>query len=124
MSRKPAHEAEEIVSFLREVDGYQPTVPEEVVRHYLQLGGAACDDPTTLKLVALATDKFLADIVHEAKELGQLRRSTGIDGPPEVPHPLGMQDLAESLRQRGVKITKPASMPVSAEGASRGGDEG
>ena len=62
-----------IVKFLEEVDGYTPTVPEAVVQQYFQLGGAFTEDPRILKLVALATDKFLAEVVKDTKELGALR---------------------------------------------------
>lgn len=74
----------------------------------------------SLRLVALATDKFVSEVVHEAKALGELRmskeddssggREGNTDG-KDTPA-LTMGDLAESLRARGVKITKPASSGV------------
>ena len=67
-----------------------------------------------MKLVSLATDKFIADIVHEAKELSQLRRGNAVaDDNASDDQALGMQDIAESLRQRGIKITNPASVASS-----------
>ena len=107
-----------IVKFLEEVDEYKPTVPEAVVRQYLQLGGTATDDPRTLKLVALATDNFLANIVKEARDIGKLRVGNKRPNPngsggggedPDADVPLTMEDIAESLRSKGIKITKPSS---------------
>lgn len=79
-------EVNSIVKFLEEVDGYTPTVPEAVVQQYLQLGGAFTEDQRILKLVALATDKFLAEVVKDTKELGALRV-----GEKRAPPPLDMQ---------------------------------
>ena len=107
-----------IVKFLEEVDEYKPTVPEAVVRQYLQLGGTATDDPRTLKLVALATDNFLANVVKEARDIGKLRVGNKRPNPngsggggedPDADVPLTMEDIAESLRSKGIKITKPSS---------------
>ena len=102
-----------IVKFLEDVDEYKPTVPEAIVQHYLQLGGAATDDPRILKLVALATDHFLANIVKDAKSTGELR--VGEKRPAtgdEQEYTLTMEDVAEALRGRGVKISKCASYSV------------
>eukprot|EP00616_Rhizochromulina_sp_CCMP1243_P020023 CAMPEP_0118971828 /NCGR_PEP_ID=MMETSP1173-20130426/8344_1 /TAXON_ID=1034831 /ORGANISM="Rhizochromulina marina cf, Strain CCMP1243" /LENGTH=142 /DNA_ID=CAMNT_0006921327 /DNA_START=49 /DNA_END=477 /DNA_ORIENTATION=+ len=114
-SGEPAKQAVDIVAFLKEVEGYTPTIPEEVIRYYLQRGGSACDEHRTLKLVSLATDKLISEVVHEAKSLAELRSSAGegtdAADPSQVsPRPvLTMGDLAESLKRKGVKITKPSS---------------
>mmetsp|Transcript_8157 Transcript_8157/g.18612 ORF Transcript_8157/g.18612 Transcript_8157/m.18612 type:complete len:130 (+) Transcript_8157:60-449(+) len=82
----PSEAAEEeckgIAKFLDDVDSYTPTIPEAIIQQYLQLGGAACEDPRILKLVALATDKFLAEVVKEAKENGELRVGEKRGAPP------------------------------------------
>ena len=69
--------SEELCEFLENLDRYSSTVPEAVVKYHLQKGGCSIHDPRILKLVGLAADKFLADIVHEAKEISKLRNSTG-----------------------------------------------
>lgn len=69
--------SEELCEFLENLDNYSSTVPEAVVKYHLQKGGFNVHDQKVLKLVGLAADKFLADIVHEAKEISKLRNSTG-----------------------------------------------
>ena len=106
--QRELEEVSGIMKFIEEVDGYTPTVPEAVVQQYLQLGGSSTTDPRILKLVALATDKFLAGLAKDTKDLGALRV-----GDKRAPPPLDMQDLTESLRSRGVKITKPTASESS-----------
>jgi hypothetical protein len=81
-----------------------------------------------LKLVGLATDRFLAKVVKNAKDLGEQRvgdKRTNLTLSMEVLIPLigphsdlallvfslsqNHQDVAESLRSKGVKVTKPPS---------------
>ena len=105
-----------LVKFLEEVDEYKPTVPEPIVQRYLQLGGAATDDPRILKLVALATDNFLANVVKEARDIGKLRVGDKRPLNDEFDDvPLTMEDIAESLRSKGIKITKPSSAAAVAD---------
>mmetsp|Transcript_31154 Transcript_31154/g.63191 ORF Transcript_31154/g.63191 Transcript_31154/m.63191 type:complete len:154 (-) Transcript_31154:322-783(-) len=113
---RDSNEAVDIVRFIEAVDDYTPTVPEAIIEQYLQLGGAQTDDDRVLKLVALATDKFIADIVHDAMENqkgvrldSQVEPDTASGEEPREKRPLSMEDVTESLRKRGVKITKPST---------------
>jgi hypothetical protein len=82
-------------------------VPEAVVQQYLQLGGAFTDDPRILKLVALATDKFLAGVVKDTKELGALRV-----GEKRAPPPLDMQVfLASTWLATAMKVAQREKRP-------------
>ena len=65
---------DDLSKFCELVDTYRPTVPDEVVEHILSVSGVAVKDPRINRLVALAADKFLAEIVYEAKQLSLLRK--------------------------------------------------
>ncbi|KAJ1454904.1 hypothetical protein M885DRAFT_565890 [Pelagophyceae sp. CCMP2097] len=76
-AKEPLHQP--LATFLqRLVDEYEPTIPEEVARYYMQLGGArapaADDDAGLARLAALAADHFVAALVHDALEFDELRR--------------------------------------------------
>lgn len=52
--------SEELSDFLEGIDSYKSTVPEAVIKYYLQKGGATIFDERIVKVVAIAADKFLA----------------------------------------------------------------
>lgn len=66
----------ELNDFLESLDTYTPTIPESVVKYNLQKGGCRVIDPRILKMVGLATDKFVAEIIHESKEISKNRHSS------------------------------------------------
>mmetsp|Transcript_20929 Transcript_20929/g.21042 ORF Transcript_20929/g.21042 Transcript_20929/m.21042 type:complete len:155 (+) Transcript_20929:251-715(+) len=61
--------SEELADFLSALDAYNPTLPNEVTQYYLAKAGVPAEDPRIVKLTSLAADKFIAGIVHEAKQL-------------------------------------------------------
>ena len=52
--------SEDLSEFIASMDYYSPTIPESVVRYYLQKGGMNVIDERVVKLVAIAADKYLA----------------------------------------------------------------
>ena len=103
---------------------HRAQLPEEVTRHYLRQGGVDCEDESIVKLVSLATDKFVAEVVHDAIEFGRLRAlrdpsSRAADA--DAASPLQLQDVMMSLSQRGVNVLTPAEAraPTGAADATR-----
>ncbi len=43
-------------------------VPDELTKNLLNRSGAACSDARTVRLVSLAAQKFIADVIDDAKE--------------------------------------------------------
>lgn len=41
-------------------------------------GGCDIKDPRTLKIVSMAADKFLADVINEAKEINTIRKTKAV----------------------------------------------
>ena len=108
----------------RRVTRARSQLPEEVTRHYLRQGGVDCEDESIVKLVSLATDKFVAEVVHDAIEFGRLRAlrdpsSRAADA--DAASPLQLQDVMMSLSQRGVNVLTPAEAraPTGAADATR-----
>jgi transcription initiation factor TFIID subunit 10 len=58
----------EISSFLDKLDSYQSTIPAEVTAFHLNKSGCIIADTRITKLVSLAADKFLAEILYETKQ--------------------------------------------------------
>ena len=93
----------ELAHFLTRIREYESTVPEEVCRYYMLEGGVEitedADQDLILKLISLATDHFLAGVVHDASEFAQLRGDTKPC--------LRARDVMLALQRRGVTTHKP-----------------
>jgi hypothetical protein len=101
----------ELAAFVGRAAEYESTLPEDVAAYYLREGGGA-GDATLVKVVALAADHFLANVVADAAKMQELR--TGGAGPPAPPPPPGddapppparclrTKDVMLALQRRGV----------------------
>jgi transcription initiation factor TFIID subunit 10 len=110
--------------FLLGLDQYKPTVPEAVAQYYAQKAGASADDPRFISVIALAADKFLCDIVNDARQFSQLRQkgnnSAAVPLPSKGKRKAGasvaqsvakqeifeMEDLERSLEQRNIYVRR------------------
>ncbi|XP_047170772.1 transcription initiation factor TFIID subunit 10 [Vigna umbellata] len=52
--------------FLASLMDYTPTIPDELVEHYLAKSGFQCPDVRLTRLVAVATQKFVAEVAGDA----------------------------------------------------------
>lgn len=68
-----AKSTQDLNNFLGMLDNYKPTIPEAVVKYYMETRGGTVTDPRVLKFVSLATDKFIAEIIHESQEQSLLK---------------------------------------------------
>ena len=90
--------SEELCQFIEALDAYAPTIPEAVIKYNMQKGtyftwdifvniyftfphlqmiegGCSIYDPRVVKLVSLASDKFITEIINEAKEFNAIRKT-------------------------------------------------
>eukprot|EP01040_Poterioochromonas_malhamensis_P014106 gene14106-15596_t len=74
MTEKPKSQAEELNNFLLLLDSYEPTTPPSVCQFYLERSGVTVCDHRIPKLVALATDRIVSEILYEAKQISSLRQ--------------------------------------------------
>ena len=109
---------EDISNFIQSLDSYDPTIPKEVSQYYLSKSGVNVHDERILKLVSLATDKFMADVIFDSKQYSQLRqRSQNKERKRKAVQSadtLEFQDLVCSLKLRGIKIHRPNG-PIQGE---------
>jgi len=74
-----------LVDVLQALDGYAPLIPDEVSDYYLERAGFQCDDVRLCvclangrkRLLALATEKFVADIASDAFQYARIRTNVG-----------------------------------------------
>ncbi len=103
---------EEFCDFLTSLLGYAPTVPESVVCYQLAKSGVQVEPPQSIlderiaRLVSLAADKFLAEIVYDARQhrfvcLGK-GKTSGTDTDNEKVVSLETSDVAASCKERGI----------------------
>ena len=98
--------------FLISLESYTPTIPEAVAKYYMQRSGITVMDERMVKLVALASDYFLAKTVHEAKQMSLLKQTaknkgTKRKGMTETSEDIiELEDLERALVEQGVFLRK------------------
>ena len=101
----------DISTFIKSLDTYSPTLPTEVSNYYLSKSGVNVQDERILKLVSLATDKFMADIIFDAKQFSVLRQKSQRKETKrkavESADTLEFQDVVRSLKMRKISISRP-----------------
>lgn len=66
--------SKEFSQFLGALEEYNPTFPENLTRYYMERAGFSVKDERILKLVSLAADKAMSQIIYEAKQVATLRQ--------------------------------------------------
>ncbi|KAJ1697795.1 hypothetical protein LUZ63_006307 [Rhynchospora breviuscula] len=101
-----------LTEFLSSLMDYTPTIPDELVEHYLGRSGFNCPDLRLTRLVAVATQKFISDIASDALQHSKARVAAPIkDNKSKQPKDkrlvLTMEDLSKALREYGVNLKHP-----------------
>ncbi|KAJ3037108.1 Transcription initiation factor TFIID subunit 10 [Rhizophlyctis rosea] len=94
------------------MDEYQPLIPDAVTDYYLARSGFECDDTRLKRLLALAAQKFIADVANDALHYSKIRaqqiqakdRKGAYKDKRNV---LTMDDLSNALAEHGVNVKKP-----------------
>lgn len=112
----------EFEKFINSLDSYTPTLPDNLITHYLNRAGFQTDDPRVRRLVALATQKFVTDIANECIARSRMRLAATPapkKGREHMKLVLTMEDLESALREFGVTVKKP---PYFADSTNAGAD--
>ncbi|KAL1496517.1 hypothetical protein AB1Y20_016471 [Prymnesium parvum] len=91
--------AEELLLAMQQ---YNPILPDEVTRHFLELSGCEASDPRVVRVVSLAAHKFVADLTNDALQHFKARQQ-GKGGRLA----LTTEDLVASCKEYGIHIAKP-----------------
>lgn len=95
---------------LQQLESYSPTIPDGVAEYYLNKAGVNTDDARIVRLIALAAQKFVADIVNDTMQLSKMKGSAQTSRSSKSKEKklvLTMDDLAPVLAERGIKVKKP-----------------
>ncbi|XP_063543732.1 transcription initiation factor TFIID subunit 10-like [Cydia strobilella] len=100
--------------FLLQLENYNPSIPDSVVAHYLNMAGFESQDPRLVRLIALASQKFLSDVANDALQHSKMRTSSQVSsssksqkGPKEKKYIMTMEDLVPALQEYGIVARKP-----------------
>ncbi|XP_057504112.1 transcription initiation factor TFIID subunit 10-like [Actinidia eriantha] len=95
--------------FLASLMDYTPTIPDELVEHYLAKSGFQCPDVRLIRLIAVATQKFIAEVANDALQHCKARQASIIKDKRDKQQKdkrsiLTMEDLSKALREYGVNV--------------------
>ncbi|KAI5293032.1 hypothetical protein KEM55_007347, partial [Ascosphaera atra] len=113
----PTKKATNLREFLGKMDDYAPIIPDAVTAHYLSVAGLPPPGtgpnqtpPYLARLLALATQKFIADIATDAYQYSRIRASNS----SSASNPMGGLNMSAAA----------AGGPGGAAGAGEGGAGG
>ncbi|PBP20754.1 transcription initiation factor IID, TAF10 subunit [Diplocarpon rosae] len=115
----PTRKDASLKDFLSKMDDYAPIIPDAVTNYYLTKAGLPPPpqtDPRLARLLALATQKFIADIAADAYQYSRIRSSNSSN----ANNPMGNLGAAVGFPASG----QQAAAPGSKEQAGRGGPLG
>ncbi len=103
-------DANKLNEFLESLERVKPVVPEALVAYYLQKAGFQTQDPKVLRLVGLATQKFLSEVCYDTMKVFEIRQSSSkkdAETNKDLKMVFTTEDLACSLKEYGIDIKKP-----------------
>lgn len=98
-----------LIDFLQFLDDYKPSIPDSVTAHYMNSAGFAANDPRVLRLVSIASQKFIADIANDALQHCKMRTAIAQTkkGTKDKRYTLTFEDLNPTLLEIGINAKKP-----------------
>ncbi|KAG6511500.1 transcription initiation factor TFIID subunit 10-like [Zingiber officinale] len=97
-----------LTEFLASLMDYTPTIPDELVEHYLARSGFHCPDIRITRLISVATQKFISDVASDALQHCKARQAAPVKDKSKQPKDkrlvLTMDDLSKALQEYGVNL--------------------
>ncbi|XP_034551299.1 transcription initiation factor TFIID subunit 10 isoform X2 [Notolabrus celidotus] len=107
---KPALSTTPLADFLMQLEEYTPTIPDAVTGYYLNRAGFEASDPRIIRLISLASQKFISDIANDALQYCKMKGTASGSSRSKTKdkkYTLTMEDLAPALTEYGVNVKKP-----------------
>lgn len=100
-----------LFEFLSSLMDYTPTIPDELAEYYLSKSGFQCPDVRIVRMVSIATQKFIAEIASDALQLCKARQSAVNKEKRDKQQKdkslvLTTEDLSSALREYGVNMKR------------------
>ncbi|KFA60567.1 hypothetical protein S40285_07821 [Stachybotrys chlorohalonatus IBT 40285] len=106
-SRLPTRKDVSLREFLDKIDDYAPIIPDAVTHYYMTKAGLPPPpqtDPRLARLLALATQKFIADIAADAYQYSRIRASNN-----NANNPMGSLGAAAGFPIPGQQAGQPGN---------------
>lgn len=107
---KPAVSTTPLSDFLMQLEDYTPTIPDAVTGYYLNRAGFEASDPRIIRLISLASQKFISDIANDALQYCKMKGTASGSSRSKTKdkkYTLTMEDLQPALSEYGVNVKKP-----------------
>ncbi|KAH8267500.1 hypothetical protein KR018_009382 [Drosophila ironensis] len=110
--RERGNPASHLSDFMTQLEEYTPLLPDAVTAHYLNAAGFQADDKRIVRLISLAAQKYMSDIIDDAlqhsKARTHLQNSTAPGGSKakDRKFTLTMEDLQPALADYGINVRK------------------
>ncbi|XP_037629215.1 transcription initiation factor TFIID subunit 10 [Sebastes umbrosus] len=107
---KPALSTTPLADFLMQLEEYTPTIPDAVTGYYLNRAGFEASDPRIIRLISLASQKFISDIANDALQYCKMKGTASGSSRSKTKdkkYTLTMEDLTPALTEYGVNVKKP-----------------
>jgi transcription initiation factor TFIID subunit 10 len=106
-----------LIELMQHIENYTPILPDAVMDYYLAKSGFETDDIRIKRVIALAAQKFIADIAYDALQYNKIRQqstasaqatsmASAVSGLTKK-HVLTMEDLSAALAEYGIHVRKP-----------------
>lgn len=99
-----------LADFLMQLEEYTPTIPDAVTGYYLNRAGFEASDPRVIRLISLASQKFISDIANDALQYCKMKGTASGSSRSKTKdkkYTLTMEDLSPALSEYGVNVKKP-----------------
>ncbi|XP_077079475.1 transcription initiation factor TFIID subunit 10 [Siphateles boraxobius] len=107
---KPVISTTPLADFLMQLEDYTPTIPDAVTGYYLNRAGFEASDPRIIRLISLASQKFISDIANDALQHCKMKGTasgSSRNKAKDKKYTLTMEDLTPALTEYGINVKKP-----------------
>ena len=96
-------EANNIESFLRDIQDYPPPIPDSVIMHILAEAGLNTTDPRVHRTMNVVCQKFMSEVLSDCSKIASSR----VKSEKKKKLELQVYDLKQALEPRGIHIHRP-----------------